>query len=167
MSRHRSWVRLYPDHPVPTWKEFCRDYRPHYFDGSRPEQGQCFVIVADRGDVGVVCHNERRANRSVDLDIWLRSEADCGRGFGPDALRTLADYLHREHAIERFLVAPSARNRRAIAAYRKAGFRELAPEYYPTLVGPEDMEYKDRIVLVKEYTSDRGSRRGEPSLHCR
>ena len=24
----------YPDHPIPSWEEFCADYLPHYFDDS-------------------------------------------------------------------------------------------------------------------------------------
>ena len=73
----------YPDHPVPTWEEFCADYLPHYFDDSEPFSGRCFIIVADGQDVGVVCYNAiEEQRRLTELDIWLRSEADCGKNYG-------------------------------------------------------------------------------------
>ncbi len=73
----------YPDHPVPSWEEFCADYLPHYFDDSGPLSGRCFIIVADGRDVGVVCYNTiEERGRFTELDIWLGAEAYCGKGYG-------------------------------------------------------------------------------------
>jgi RimJ/RimL family protein N-acetyltransferase len=106
-----------------TWAAFCRDYRRHYFDGSRPLSGRCFVIQADGADIGQVNYNDiDRRGRSVELDIWLRSAWYCGRGYGTDALETLCEHLRRTFGVRRFLVNPSAPNGRAIRAYQKAGF---------------------------------------------
>lgn len=143
---------LFPDHPIPTWEEFCADYRPQYFDGSNPGQGRCFVIVVENTDVGVVCYNAiDRTNGRTDIDIWLRSESDCGKGSGSDALRTLGDYLHAQFGIAQLVVSPSARNRRAIAAYEKAGFTKVSRESYRLYVKPEEMDYTDNVVLVMVY----------------
>lgn len=142
----------FPDHAVATWEEFCRDYLPYYFDGSKPNEGRCFIIVANKNDVGVVCYNALRGNKATDVDIWLRSEADCGKGFGSDALRTLSDYLNKKFGVTQIAVSPSARNHRAIAAYKKAGFHLIPTEKYHEFVEPEEMEYEDNVVLVKEYT---------------
>lgn len=141
----------FTDHPIPTWEEFCADYRPHYFNGSQPDEGRCFIIVAGETDIGVVCYNALRADGTTDVDIWLRSEADCGRGSGSDALRTLTNYLNREFGVTRVVISPSARNHRAIAAYKKAGFQLVSEEMYHQFVKPEEMEYKDNVVLVKNY----------------
>ncbi|MBN1318124.1 MAG: hypothetical protein JXA42_21760 [Anaerolineales bacterium] len=46
--------------------------------------------------------------RRTELDIWLRWEADCGRGYGPDALDALCHCLNRQFSIHEFLVRPSA-----------------------------------------------------------
>jgi diamine N-acetyltransferase len=59
----------FSDHPVPSWEEFCADYRPYYFDGSKPNQGRCFVIVASQTEVGVVCYNALRSDNVTDVDI--------------------------------------------------------------------------------------------------
>ncbi len=143
---------LFTDHPIPTWEDFCADYQPHYFDGSQPRRGRCYIITADQTDIGVVCYNAVRDENYTDVDIWLRSESDCGKGFGPDALVALADYLHGEFAVTRIAVSPSARNHRAIAAYRKAGFQPIRREEYHVFIKPEEMEYEDNVVLVKEFT---------------
>lgn len=142
----------FADHAIPTWEEFCRDYRPHYFDGSKPNQGRCFVIVSDQADVGVVCYSRLGGDNVTDVDIWLRSETDCGKGFGSDALRILTDYLNKDFGVTQIAVSPSARNHRAIAAYKKAGFHLMPTEKYHEFVKSEEMEYEDNVVLVKEYT---------------
>jgi diamine N-acetyltransferase len=142
----------FSDHRIPTWEEFCTDYHPYYFDGSKPNKGRCFIIVANQTDVGVVCYNALRSDHMTDVDIWLRSEADCGKGLGSDALLTLTDYLNREFAVTRIAVSPSARNHRAIATYKKAGFHPVPTKKYHEFVKPEEMEYVDSVVLVKEYT---------------
>ncbi len=142
---------VFPEHPIPTWEEFCDDYLPHYFDGSKPHDGRCFIIVVEGCDVGVVCYNAIRESGTTDVDIWLRSEADCGRGIGSDALTTITDYLNREFSVATVAVSPSARNARAMAAYRKAGFHLLAPEQYSMYITTEQMEYEDNVVLVKNY----------------
>ncbi len=79
------------------------------------------MIVAGGIDVGVVAYNTLRMDGTVDVDTWLRSEADCGKGWGPDALRTVSNYLHEEFGVTWVVLSPSARNHRAIAAYRQAG----------------------------------------------
>ena len=141
----------FPDHVVPTWEEFCRDYLPYYFDGSQPNRGRCFIIVANQDDVGVVCYNALRGHNATDVDIWLRSEADCGKGFGSAALQNLTDYLNKEYGVTQIAISPSARNRRAIAAYKKAGFQLIPTERQHDFLKPEEMEYTDNVVLVKAY----------------
>ncbi|MBM4188381.1 MAG: GNAT family N-acetyltransferase [Gemmatimonadetes bacterium] len=141
---------LFPDARIPTWAEFCEDYRPHYFDDSQPHQGRCFILVVDGTDVGVVCHNAFHDD-TTDLDIWLRSEADCGKGIGSEAIRTITNYLNREFGIKRIAISPSARNPRAIAAYRKAGFELVKDETASQFIKPEGTDYSDNLVLVKRY----------------
>jgi RimJ/RimL family protein N-acetyltransferase len=116
---------LHPDEDAPSYEAFCADYRAHYFDGSAPRQGRCFLIRAGGREVGQVSYNAVDAGGRSELDIWLASEAECGRGAGSAAVETLCDWLNRELGVTEFMMQPSARNPRAIAAYRKAGFRPL------------------------------------------
>ena len=143
----------YPYHPVPTWEEFCADWKPYYFDGSRPEMGRCFIITAGQEPIGVVSYSlviVDNDTKHIELDIWLRSEKDCGKGHGSEALEALCALLHNTLDISRFVIRPSARNRRAIAAYQKAGFPllDLSPE--EQMVQFDRGDYPDTVTLVKE-----------------
>ncbi len=140
----------YPDLAIPTWDEFCADYLPRYFDDSEPFAGRCFIIVAGGHDVGVVCYNaidEQR--RLTELDIWLRSEAACGKGYGSNALRLLCEHLHEAYGVGEFIIRPSERNRRAIAAYQRAGFERLplTPSEQRMKFGEGDCQ--DSVVLLR------------------
>lgn len=79
----------------------------------------------------------------------MSCERNCGKGYGPDALQTLCEYLFQMCSIIEFVVRPSARNSRAIRAYRKAGFQhvKLSSEQQEAEYGPGD--YYDSIVLAK------------------
>jgi diamine N-acetyltransferase len=148
---------LYPDEPIPSWEEFCDDYQPHFFDGSVPKLGRCFVISAGGEEVGQVNYNdieERQGKKRTELDIWLRSEKDCGQGFGSDALLALCRYLFQHLGVQEFMVQPSARNPRAIRAYEKAGFviLSLSIEEAQAQWGPSD--YYDSVYMVMTIALD-------------
>jgi diamine N-acetyltransferase len=133
----------YPDHPVPSWEEFCRDYTPSFFDASGDGRGRVFIILVEGAEVGTVGYDLLDSEKSrVVLDIWMKEEKQCGRGYGSDALDTLCRYLHETHGIENFVISPSARNKRAIAAYEKAGFE---------IRGPMSREEQEREFGVSEF----------------
>ena len=146
----------YPDAPVPTWEEFCADYEPYFFDGSRPELGRCYIITAGDLPVGQINYGEiDKRNRRTELDIWMSSESDCGRGYGPDALQTLCNYLNQTYGVVEFVIRPSARNLRAVRAYEKAGFRlrEMTDAEQEAEYGPRD--YKDSVVLIRRHREEK------------
>jgi aminoglycoside 6'-N-acetyltransferase len=62
--------------------------------------------------------------RSAGIDLFLGEEAQ-GRGLGPDAIRTLAQYLFAVRGHHRLTIDPAAANERAIRAYRKVGFQPI------------------------------------------
>ena len=74
----------------------------------------------------------------AELDIWLKSESECGKGIGTQALKDTVDYLNKEFGIHKFLIRPSERNVRAIKSYQKAGFtyrndkENVLRKYYKT-----------------------------------
>ncbi len=142
----------YPEHPIPTWEEFCGDHKPHFFDGSAPHLGRCFVILVNNEPVGQVYYNdieEHEQRKRTELDIWMRAERYCGQGFGSDALLTLCEYLACQFGVQEFMVQPSARNPRAIRAYEKIGFVRLPLKVGEARAqwGPND--YFDSVYMVK------------------
>jgi RimJ/RimL family protein N-acetyltransferase len=147
----------YPDHPIPTWEQFCEDHTPHFFDGSAPHLGRCFIILVNNEPVGQVYYNdieEHDGRKRTELDVWMRSELYCGQGFGSDALLTLCEYLTRYFGVQEFMVQPSARNPRAIRAYEKIGFARLplTVEEAREQWGPND--YFDSVYMVKRVPPD-------------
>lgn len=58
------------------------------------------------------------------LDMFLIPAAR-GRGLGPDAARTMADWLLETGVLRRLTVDPYLSNERAIAAWKKAGFQPV------------------------------------------
>ncbi len=140
----------YPDHPIPTWGEFCDDYKQYFFDGSSPHLGRCFVIMVNELPVGQINYDEiDKKHKRTELDIWMSCESNCGKGYGPDAVEALCRYLYNKYGINEFVMRPSVRNIRAIKAYEKAGFKriEMTLDQQRREYGPCD--YKDNIVLAK------------------
>lgn len=141
----------YPEHPICTWKEFCNDYKPHFFNSSGNGKGRNYIIVVKDEAVGAIGYDllDKKKKRVV-LDIWMRSEKYCGLGYGIDALGCLCIYLNKKFEINNFIISPSARNKRAIHAYQKCGFK-----YVSTMDKEEQKkvfgisEYDDNILMVK------------------
>lgn len=109
------------------------------------------MIVLNGEEIGIVGYDllDKQRDR-VFLDIWMRSERYCGRGYGGDALNTLCDYIHKTYGICTFIISPSARNKRAVAAYQKAGFRAIK------ILNKEEQirefgraEYDDNMLMIK------------------
>lgn len=147
-----QWQPLFPHHPVPSWKEFCDDYKSFFFDGSKFKVGRCFIITVDNTPVGQInYHTLQEHFQHTELDIWMNRPENCGRGYGPDALRTLCDYLFRNLGIKEFAIRPLAKNLRAIRAYEKAGFHQVECNMQEQTLryGPPD--YEDCIVLIKRF----------------
>lgn len=146
---------LFPESVPYTWDEFCADYKTHFFDGTSPRMGRCFLIVVDGEAVGQVNYNDiPDSGGSVELDIWLRAKRYCGRGYGSDALEVLVEYLYRQFGVTEFFMQPSARNPRAIRAYEKAGFRRVAFSLEEAEARYGRKDYYDSVFLVKKRSDD-------------
>jgi RimJ/RimL family protein N-acetyltransferase len=135
----------FPEIPIPTWKEFDNDYLDHYFDGSQPFKGQCFIIIYDGQEIGQINYNEiDTASKSTELDIWLADREFTGKGHGTEAIKLLCNYLDKHLECKTFYIAPSRRNPNAIKSYKKAGFVEtdIIPDYFTP-------DYDDTVVMMK------------------
>jgi aminoglycoside 6'-N-acetyltransferase len=62
--------------------------------------------------------------RHASIDVFLGT-AFHGRGLGPDALRTVVRHLVLERGHHRITIDPSRSNAKAVAAYRRVGFRDV------------------------------------------
>lgn len=133
-----------------TFEDFCADWKVHFFTDEAPELGRMFVILYEDSPVGTVAYNDIDPKNRVELDIWMNSEANCGRGFGPDAINALCSYLTVEFRVRTFMMQPSARNPRAIRAYEKAEFvrTPATPEQIRAEWGGVDSE--DSVLMIRK-----------------
>ena len=149
----------YPDMLIPTFQEFCDDYEDYYFTGVAPRDGQGFIISHDKTPVGFISYASSHLKPHIsELDIWMNCEANCGRGFGTDAIVALGDYLNQTMGVCELIMAPAAKNVRAIQCYQKAGFEvsskpmcDYLLEEYISQYGGGDYGEDETVVLVKRF----------------
>lgn len=147
----------------PSWEEFCEDYLDCYFDGTDPGFGRVFMIVSHGQKIGCISYCCFHLNDAMaELDIWMDSEANCGKGHGTEAILKLCDYLADNLEIKNFIIRPSKQNHRAVKAYKKAGFAEVAKEIeeqilhrylkneYYEAYGAGDYGVEETVTLVRE-----------------
>ncbi len=90
------------------------------------DEGVGLVIEVDGRLIGFVQYFEEDdpEYRHASIDIVLHPDW-CNRGLGTDALRTLARHLIDHVGHHRLTIDPTVSNARAIASYRKVGFRDV------------------------------------------
>lgn len=134
-----------------TFQQFCDDdWKPYFFTGEFPRQGRLFIILHKGLPVGAIGYNDIDSRNRVEIDIWMSSEANCGKGFGPDAIEALCLYLAADLGVCAFMMQPSARNPRAIRAYEKVGFVKTpaTPEQIESEWGGVD--HHDSVMMIRE-----------------
>lgn len=144
----------YPDSHIPTLKEFCQDYKNSFFSPVGNKTGRNYIIVANNIRIGTVGYDLFDAKKQrVVLDIWMRAEKYCGKGYGTDALAEMCGFLNNRYGIKDFYISPSLRNKRAIAAYRKAGFKPIKMSQRAVIkeFGGDICDYSDNIVMRKTF----------------
>jgi len=149
----------YPEAHIPTFEEFCDDYADYYFTGSQPEDGRGFLILYGGEAIGFISYASFHLKpHKSELDIWMNSEAHCGKGLGTDAIVSLAEHLNKSMGIRELIMRPSVKNTRAIQSYTKAGFKEsdkspddyLLDEYV-SIYGDGDYGTDETVLLVKQF----------------
>jgi diamine N-acetyltransferase len=142
---------IYVEAPIPTWQEFCDDYVMLFFDGSQPNVGRSFIIEVAGHAIGHASYSQVDRNKKcAEIDIWLRAEALCGKGYGTDALVALTHHLHETLGLTNFIIRPSQRNERAIKSYAKAGFvlLPLTTAQQAALYG--ETEHTDTVAMCRK-----------------
>lgn len=146
LTKEMMGLPNYPDAIIPTWEEFNKDYTDHYFKGSDPIKGQCFIILEKGKEVGQINYNAiDNVKKVTDLDIWLRDIKYTGRGIGTEAIKLVCEYLYEKFGCEQIVMSPSKRNKKAIKSYEKAGFIMTDIE-----LNESEKDYEDNVVLIKK-----------------
>jgi RimJ/RimL family protein N-acetyltransferase len=138
--------------PTPTLAEVEADYRPHLFadPATRPLEAPggtaCYLALEGGEPFGFIQAYRVTAHQA---DGWWPDETDpcalgvdqfialpdrLGQGLGTRMLRAFLALLFDDPRVTKVQTDPAPANARAIACYRKAGFREVGP--VETLDGP-------------------------------
>jgi aminoglycoside 6'-N-acetyltransferase len=85
-----------------------------------------FVIEVDGQVAGSIqfAEEDDPDYRHAGIDLFLGTEHQ-GKGLGPEAIRTVARHLFEDRGHHRLTIDPATANERAIAAYRRVGFRPV------------------------------------------
>ncbi|HCQ5455661.1 Uncharacterised protein [Clostridioides difficile] len=158
-TKSHSGLPNYPNIPIATYEEFCEeDYEEYFFTGAKPKDGRGFLIVSNTEPVGFISYSCFHLKQALaEIDIWMNCKANCGKGFGVDAIISLGDFLNKTMDICELIIAPSRKNIRAVKAYKKAGFKPstkpmsdyLLDKYIP-LYGTGDYGIDETVILVKQ-----------------
>jgi RimJ/RimL family protein N-acetyltransferase len=153
----------YPNNPIQTYEEFYASdnggYTEYYFTGEKPKDGRGFLIAIEDKAIGFISYCSFHLKPAIaELDIWMGSDSNCGKGFGTDALISLGNFLNTEMGIQELIIAPSIKNTRAVSAYEKAGFKktdkamsEFLSDEYASLFGDGDYGVDETCILIKRF----------------
>lgn len=141
---------------------FADDYEDMFFDSRAPSVCGGLIVYQEAEPVGFISYCCISYGKTylkpgiMEIDIWMNGEHNCGRGFGNDAIVTLTDYLHEAYGVHTCIIFPEKCNHRAVCAYKKAGFTEVAneqqqrtldalyePEYLAKYIDELDCLHKD------------------------
>ncbi len=151
----------WPDGPKHSYADFKADFEDFFYMENGRKKGGVMIIEEEGEEIGCVCYTCFHLKKgAAELDIWLKDEAHCGRGYGTQAIEALAGYLKSELQIEHLIIRPKVENQRAIRAYEKAGFRRIAdpkkvietflkPEY-TEVYGNEEDSIPNTVLLIWE-----------------
>lgn len=146
----------FPDYTVPGWEKFCTDYSEHFFLPDGDGYGRMFIICMDGREIGYIGYYGLNGWRGLaEVEICIAASADCGRGWGSSTVRRLADELLEHSTVESVVARPSRRNRRAIAAFRKAGFVQYDSMVHelPPWIFSVGLNYRDGVILLRSRDS--------------
>jgi len=101
------------------------------------------------GNIGLMDLNQRC--RKATLGIFLGEAEDRSKGYGSEAIRLLVDYGFRWLNLRNIDLHVHSENARAVACYKKAGFREYGRRHGAVFA---DGRWSDDVlmeVLVEEH----------------
>ena len=105
-----------------------------------------FAIEQDGEFIGLIMYTEELDPyyKFAMIDVTV-TESRTGQGLGTDALRTLVRFLIDVRGHHHIMIDPAATNSRAIAAYRKVGFKPVGVMRCYEM-GP-DGEWRDALLM--------------------
>jgi RimJ/RimL family protein N-acetyltransferase len=102
-------------------------------------------------------------NRSAMLGIVIGEKACWGRGYGQDATRLLLDYAFNLLNLNSVMLGAFAFNERALAAYRRVGFKEIGRRREARIIAGQKHDVVLMDILASEFGGSQIARLMDPS----
>jgi RimJ/RimL family protein N-acetyltransferase len=118
-------------------------------------QSHVFSIVDLERDQTVgrcMLTNLDAVNRSAMLGMMIGEKEFQNRGYGQEATRLLLDYAFNLLNLNSVMLGVFAFNERAIAAYRKVGFREIGRQRQGRIIGRQAYDVVLMDMLANEFS---------------
>jgi len=95
-------------------------------DLARHDVPQFAILTSDGQVIGMIQYAEESdpEYRHASIDLYV-DPSSHRRGYGSDAIRTLADYLFDERGHHRLTIDPAVENKAAIECYQGVGFQTV------------------------------------------
>lgn len=146
------------NHPAPTWEEFNEE-TDELYSGTPNQYGAYLLIKINGLVIGSISYTLLNGKiNCVELDIWISSTTNTGKGYGTEALTIMMDFIKSYYHIQTFIIRPWIKNINAIKAYKKCGFKEI-DEFNPVVYysseflekyGDGDYGKDETINMIKE-----------------
>lgn len=112
---------------------------------SQAQEQHAWVIEADGALIGALrIHSINHADSRANIAIGILNPKALGKGYGTDAMRTLAHHAFDTMGLHRLSCRVLAFNERAIAAYKKVGFVEEGRERDSARIGDA---WEDDVIM--------------------
>jgi RimJ/RimL family protein N-acetyltransferase len=134
LVRFREWLNQ--EHIKPVWQETDDDSElKEKFLNQLPARGVYpYVFTLDRIPIGYIQYYEAKKvgggwwenekPGTFGVDLLIGDEKDVGKGLGPNVIRQFIELMKtRESKMTSVIIDPDPKNKSAIRAFEKAGFR--------------------------------------------
>ncbi len=124
-------------------------------DAALRSQAHVFSIVEMESELTIgrcVLFNLDSVNRRAMFGIVIGEKEYQNRGYGQEATRLLLDYAFNLLNLNSIMLGTFAFNKRAIAAYKKVGFREIGLRRQARIIGRKAYD----VVLMDMLADDFG-----------
>ena len=125
-----------------------------WLENAATGDGYSFAIVLREGgrllgNIGL--HNLNTVNRGAELGVFIGEAEDKCKGYGTEAIKLLLDYSFRTLGLHNILLHVNADNARAIACYKKCGFREAGCRREAQFVNGRFVDVRSMDILDREW----------------
>ena len=93
-------------------------------------------------------------NRCAEVGLFIGDEENRNKGYGAEALRLLSDYSFNYLNLNNIQLGVKAFNERAIACYKKVGFKEYGRRREAYFLNGKYYDHVFMDILAREFEGD-------------